>query len=90
MPLNNNPLSEALRKVMNDRILSSHATNRIIFVDSDVNQAASMYRIPWDEIFKPDTEYYISNALLALVDNRYINSTLRVKYLITDLREKGL
>lgn len=90
VPLNNNPLSEALRKVMNDRILSSHATNRIIFVDSDVNQAASMYRIPWDEIFKPDTEYYISNALLALVDNRYINSTLRVKYLITDLREKGL
>lgn len=90
MPLNNNPLSEALRKVMNDRVLSSHATNRIIFVDSDVNQAASMYRIPWDEIFKPDTEYYISNALLALIDNRYIESTLRAKYLITDLREKGL
>lgn len=90
VPLNNNPLSEALRKVMNDRILSSHANGRILFVDDDVNQAARMYRIPWDEIFKLDTEYYISNALLALIDYQYIRSTHRVKYLITDLREKGL
>lgn len=89
-PLNCNPLSEALRKVMDTNMLSSPDVGNIIHVDSKVNEVASVRNIPWDEFFKPDTEYYISNALLALVDNQYIRSSLRVKYLITSLRKKGL
>lgn len=85
-----NPLSKAMRELLNLGVLSDSDEKRVIMIESEVKNADSQFNIQWNDVYIPNADYPISSALMKLVDMRCIKDSLRVKHLMASLRKKRI